>query len=52
MLQIISNLLSNAVKFTKRGSITLQARSLSANEVLVEVIDTGCGIPFDKQEQV
>ena len=51
-MQIISNLLSNAVKFTECGSITMQARCLSANEVLVEVIDTGCGISLDKQQQV
>ena len=51
-MQILSNILSNAVKFTEHGSITLQARLLSADEVLVEVIDTGCGIPLDKQALV
>ena len=55
--QIASNLLSNAIKYTGDGSVTLRAgrrtdcRPLENGEcVVVEVIDTGPGIPADRQE--
>ncbi|MEP7005633.1 MAG: ATP-binding protein, partial [Sphingomonas bacterium] len=54
--QIIFNLLSNALKFTENGSITVRA---SANEedvehpkLVIEVSDTGIGIPSDKHEVI
>jgi signal transduction histidine kinase len=53
--QIIGNLLSNAIKYTDSGVVTLRARcdaSDSPNEaahLLIEVQDTGPGIPLDKQ---
>jgi signal transduction histidine kinase len=53
--EIIGNLLSNAIKYTDGGSVRLRvARSAgphaSANlGVSLEVIDTGPGIPLDKQ---
>lgn len=61
LLQVIKNLLSNAFKFTEKGSITLKIfrpdKSLNFvhSELLPErtigfsVIDTGIGIPQDKQ---
>ncbi|HET7614837.1 MAG TPA: HAMP domain-containing sensor histidine kinase [Gemmatimonadaceae bacterium] len=55
--QIASNLLSNAIKYTGDGSVTLRAgrrtdcRPLETGEcVVLEVIDTGPGIPADRQE--
>ena len=54
--QIIFNLLSNALKFIENGSITVRA---SANEedvehpsLVIEVSDTGIGIPSDKHEVI
>jgi two-component system sensor histidine kinase RpfC len=50
--QVLLNLLANAVKFTERGEITLSGRVLreagDASVVLIEVQDTGIGIPEDK----
>ena len=63
--QIITNLLSNAMKFTKKGKITVTINhpteqelsqydiQLSAKEAIVfKVIDTGIGIPKDKQQVI
>ena len=52
--QIIRNLISNAFKFTKEGSVTLQIDKVNDEKlpVKVSVIDTGMGIPKDKQELI
>lgn len=50
--QIVMNLSGNAVKFTEKGSVTLRlsARSSTAEkmELVLDVIDSGIGIPADK----
>jgi len=54
--QIGSNLLSNAIKYTKSGSVIVRAMrrtegSLENSEfVVIDVIDTGPGIPADRHE--
>lgn len=50
MRQVLLNLVSNAVKFTAAGGVTLRTRydSLSG-QLTVEVLDTGDGIPPEKQ---
>ena len=61
--QIIKNLLSNAFKFTQHGHVTLALQTVEsgwsadneelnrATEVIsFAVIDSGIGIPFDKQQ--
>lgn len=42
--QIIVNLLSNALKFTDRGSVTLEAKELNDDRLVITVRDTGIGI--------
>lgn len=50
-LQVLLNLLSNAIKFTKQGSIELRSFIEDGN-IIVEVADTGKGIPLKKQKTV
>ena len=54
--QAIGNLVSNACKFTKKGSVTLNARLLAREDknarIGLWVIDTGIGIPKAKQETI
>ncbi|MBL4865476.1 MAG: response regulator [Pseudomonadales bacterium] len=62
--QILKNFLSNAIKFTKKGSVEIEISrphgsffpsrdDLKPNEtVIFKVIDSGIGIPKDKQTMV
>ena len=54
--QILTNLIGNAVKFTEKGSIRVKVSTIGNRPdsltCLFEVIDTGIGIPFDKQEEI
>jgi adenylate cyclase len=49
--QILLNLLGNAVKFTESGTITVRVRHQSG-QIVLEVADTGCGIPADALDLV
>ncbi len=49
--QVLLNLLNNAVKFTHVGEVTLSAHRIESARgprMLIEVADTGIGIPSDK----
>ncbi|BAP58031.1 response regulator receiver [Thioploca ingrica] len=62
--QIINNLLSNAFKFTAQGEVKLALRRPSSDDnlallelepsktVAISVIDTGIGVPKDKQQLI
>lgn len=57
VLQIIKNLLSNAFKFTERGEVKLHIHRAPAGRKLeggiaFSIIDTGIGIPKEKQELI
>jgi len=49
--QILNNLLSNAVKFTESGGVQLEVAVLG-RELSFAVVDTGPGIPPEKQELI
>jgi len=54
--QILINLVGNAIKFTEDGEVVLRVECLSQNaeeiELHVSVMDTGVGIPPDRQEKI
>jgi len=43
--QVLTNLVSNAVKFTHRGHVWIRADRLHGDGIVIEVEDTGIGIP-------
>lgn len=50
--QVVTNLLGNAIKFTpEAGRVVIGARQ-SNSEVMVEVSDTGIGIPADSLDRI
>jgi len=55
--QVLVNLLGNAIKFTERGGVKLRVDwknqpDASRGTLLIDVADTGIGIPADKLEEV
>ena len=49
---IVDNLVSNAVKFTPPGgTVTVSARAV-AGEAIIEVLDTGPGVPQEERESI
>jgi signal transduction histidine kinase len=50
--QVLDNLLSNALKFTPRNGAVEVRLSASGNEVVLEVADTGIGIPANAQREL
>ena len=54
--QILLNMGNNAVKFTEKGQVTFNIFSKTKNEknvtLVFEVLDTGIGIPKDKQQYI
>lgn len=55
--QVLINIIGNAIKFTKEGSVTINITNNSPLdsdriELLIDVTDTGCGIPKSMHEEV
>jgi PAS domain S-box-containing protein len=50
--QVILNVVSNAIKFTPRGGKVSVTACLTETAALIEVADTGCGIPPADQQRV
>lgn len=54
--QVLINLIGNSIKFTEKGSVTLKVTSANQDDDKIElhfiVLDTGIGIPVDKQETI
>ena len=48
--QMLQNLVGNALKYTDRGEVTVTCTQ--ANGLIIEVADTGVGIPADKLDRI
>lgn len=51
LIQVLVNLVSNALKFTEQGSVVCRARAENGS-VIIDVADTGIGIPEGEQHKV
>jgi signal transduction histidine kinase len=49
--QLLTNLIDNAIKYTSEGSIRITVEKDEENAV-VQVVDTGIGIPREEQEKI
>lgn len=50
--QILRNLVGNAVRYTRRGGVLVSARQRGSDRVLLQVWDTGPGIPAERRVEV
>ena len=50
--QILSNLIANAIKFCDEGRIYISLKGDQYSSVIIEVQDTGIGIPEEAQDQL
>ena len=49
--QLLDNLISNAIKFTQQGQVAVTLQ-VDAGEAVIEVADTGLGIPAGEQKRL
>jgi signal transduction histidine kinase/ligand-binding sensor domain-containing protein len=50
--QILSHLVDNALKFTAEGGVSVTATTVDGDELQFSIVDTGIGIPEDKQREI
>ncbi len=50
--QIVMNLLSNAIRYTESGTVQLMCESISYDQWLIAISDTGVGIPPEDHPRV
>ena len=50
--QVLKNLIANAIKFTSRGGVTVRITPEGRDQVTFAVVDTGIGVPADKQQLI
>ncbi len=50
--RVLSNLLTNAIKYTETGGVTVRAVVSPDQAVLIEIQDTGVGIPADSLDAI
>jgi two-component system, sensor histidine kinase ChiS len=50
--QILFNLVGNAVKFTEQGTISVRLRKADEQHWIIEVQDTGIGMPSNVQDRI
>ena len=50
--QVVRNLVANALRYTDHGGVLLAARRRADGQVLLQVWDTGRGIPVEQQDRV
>jgi signal transduction histidine kinase len=49
--QVLNNLIGNSIKYTSEGDVMLRVK-VSENDIFLDVIDTGVGIPCDEINKV
>ncbi|WP_413942853.1 ATP-binding protein [Bdellovibrio sp. HCB-162] len=50
--QVLFNLIGNALKFTNEGTVSVAVKLAGTENLLIEVQDTGIGIPREKQARL
>lgn len=50
--QVLINLLINSAKFTNDGKISLSIKMIPSNTALIQVCDTGIGIPKEEHDRI
>ncbi len=50
--EALINLIDNAIKYSEKGSSVQVAASKENDEVIIQVIDSGCGIPEDQRPRI
>lgn len=50
--EIVSNFVSNAIRYTPRGGTVRVSARIDGDRVIIDVTDTGYGIPVDQQHKI